>query len=162
MQRHRFSEYGKTEVDGRHSHLSCLRMYLRKDHLLDEPYRLYFARSTEGFKITAHTPDCPVAAMENAEKKLYAIQFHPEVLHTVGRHTRCCHNFVYSVCGCAGDWKMDAFVEKSIEAIREKVGNGKVLCALSGGVDSSVAARSAGKGNRRPADLRIRRSRSAA
>ena len=92
-----------------------------------------------GFEITSHTADCPIASAENEAKKLYAIQFHPEVLHTV-HGTEMINNFLKSVCGCAGDWKMDAFVEESIEAIRKKVGGGKVLCALSGGVDSSVAA----------------------
>ena len=99
----------------------------------------YIEKEAPGFKIIAHTPDCPVAAAECAEKNLYAIQFHPEVLHTV-EGTKMLSNFVYEVCGCAGDWKMDAFVENTIKAVREKVGNGKVLCALSGGVDSSVAA----------------------
>lgn len=102
----------------------------------------HFDRISEvapGFRITAHTADCPVAAAENADRKLYAIQFHPEVLHTVNGKEML-HNFVRNICGCAGDWKMDAFVENSIKALREKVGNGKALCALSGGVDSSVAA----------------------
>ncbi|MEG2839272.1 MAG: glutamine-hydrolyzing GMP synthase, partial [Lachnospiraceae bacterium] len=92
-----------------------------------------------GFQITAHTLDCPVAAAEDVSKQLYAIQFHPEVLHTK-EGTKMLSNFVLNVCQCVGDWRMDAFVENSIQAIREKVGNGKVLCALSGGVDSSVAA----------------------
>ncbi len=92
-----------------------------------------------GFEIVAHTADCPVAAAQNADAKLYAIQFHPEVLHTLNG-TEMIRQFVIDVCGCAGDWKMDTFVENSIKAIREKVGDGKVLCALSGGVDSSVAA----------------------
>ena len=99
----------------------------------------YISKTAPGFKISAYTADCPVAAAEKAEDQLYAIQFHPEVLHTQ-EGTKMLSNFVYNVCGCAGDWKMDAFVENSIKAIREKVGNGKVLCALSGGVDSSVAA----------------------
>ena len=99
----------------------------------------YIAQAPEGFKITAHTPVCPVAAMECAERKLYATQFHPEVLHTK-EGSRMLSNFVYHVCGCAGDWKMDSFVEQSIRQIREKVGSGRALCALSGGVDSSVAA----------------------
>lgn len=99
----------------------------------------YISRIAPGFKISAYTADCPVATAERPEDKLYAIQFHPEVLHTQ-EGTKMLSNFVYNVCGCAGDWKMDAFVENSIKAIREKVGNGKVLCALSGGVDSSVAA----------------------
>ncbi|MBQ1189204.1 MAG: glutamine-hydrolyzing GMP synthase, partial [Lachnospiraceae bacterium] len=83
--------------------------------------------------------DCPVAVAECEEKQLYAIQFHPEVLHTQ-EGSKMLRNFIYNVCGCAGTWKMDTFVENSIKAIREKVGSGKVLCALSGGVDSSVAA----------------------
>lgn len=99
----------------------------------------YISKAAPGFDISAWTADCPVAAVENADKKLYAVQFHPEVLHTQ-EGTKMLSNFVYNVCGCAGDWKMDSFVEESIKSIREKVGDGKVLCALSGGVDSSVAA----------------------
>lgn len=99
----------------------------------------YISRIAPGFEITAHTADCPVAAAENAEKQLYAIQFHPEVLHTA-EGSKMLYNFVRNVCGCAGDWRMDSFVENSIREIREKVGDGKVLLALSGGVDSSVAA----------------------
>lgn len=99
----------------------------------------YIAQVAPGFEISAHTADCPVAAAEKEDEKLYAIQYHPEVLHTV-EGTKMLSNFLYQVCNCAGDWKMDSFVEQSIEAIRKKVGNGKVLCALSGGVDSSVAA----------------------
>jgi len=99
----------------------------------------YISKAAPGFEITAHTSDCPVAAAEDAENKLYAIQFHPEVLHTT-EGSKMLRNFVINVCGCSADWRMDAFVENSIQAIREKVGDGKVLCALSGGVDSSVAA----------------------
>lgn len=99
----------------------------------------YISQAAPGFEVTAHTADCPTAAAERARDGLYAIQFHPEVLHTV-EGTKMINNFVKNVCGCAGDWKMDAFVEETIKAIREKVGGGKVLCALSGGVDSSVAA----------------------
>ena len=99
----------------------------------------YIEKAPEDFKVVAHTPVCPVAAMECEEKNLYAVQFHPEVMHTQ-EGTKMLSNFVYNVCGCVGDWKMDSFVEKTIEEIREKVGDGKVLCALSGGVDSSVAA----------------------
>ena len=99
----------------------------------------YISKIAPGFEITAHTADCPVAAAENGEAGLYAIQFHPEVLHTA-EGTKMIDNFVKKVCGCSGDWKMDSFVEESIKQIREKVGDGKVLLALSGGVDSSVAA----------------------
>ena len=99
----------------------------------------YISKVAPGFDICAHTADCPVAAAENPSEKLYAIQFHPEVLHTK-EGTKMLSNFVYNVCHCSGDWRMDSFVEHQIKAIREKVGNGRVLCALSGGVDSSVAA----------------------
>ena len=99
----------------------------------------YISKIAPGFEITAHTADCPVAAAENEAEKLYAIQFHPEVLHTA-EGTKMINNFVKNVCACAGDWKMDAFVEHTVKEIREKVGDGRVLLALSGGVDSSVAA----------------------
>ena len=99
----------------------------------------YISKAAPEFRIVAHTADCPVAAAENTAKKLYAIQFHPEVLHTE-EGSKMLFNFVRSVCGCAGTWRMDSFVENSIQEIRNKVGNGKVLLALSGGVDSSVAA----------------------
>ena len=99
----------------------------------------YISQVAPGFEITSHTDNCPCASSENAEKGLYAVQFHPEVLHTA-EGKKMLRNFVIDVCGCSGDWKMDSFVEESIKAIREKVGDGKVLCALSGGVDSSVAA----------------------
>ncbi len=93
----------------------------------------------EGFEITATTDNCPVAAMSNKEKKLYAVQFHPEVEHTE-KGKEILHNFLYEVCRCSGDWNMVDFAERSICEIKEKVGSKKVLCALSGGVDSSVAA----------------------
>ena len=80
-----------------------------------------------------------MAAAEDKEKNLYAIQFHPEVLHTQ-EGTKMLYNFVRNICGCAGTWRMDSFVENSIAEIRSKIGSGRVLCALSGGVDSSVAA----------------------
>lgn len=99
----------------------------------------YVSKAAPGFEVIAHTADCPIAAVENAKENLYAIQFHPEVLHTP-EGTKMLSNFVYDVCHCIGDWTMDSFVEDSIQAIRKKVGDGKVLCALSGGVDSSVAA----------------------
>ena len=131
------SEYGKTEVavdvesklfEGVASSTICWMSHTD-----------YIERAPEGFKIIGHTPVCPVAAMECEGKNLYAVQFHPEVMHTQ-EGTKMLSNFVYNICKCSGDWKMDSFVEKTIEEIREKVGDGKALCALSGGVDSSVAA----------------------
>ncbi len=96
-------------------------------------------RAPEGFHITASTPDCPVAAMEDPERKGYALQFHPEVEHT-DHGTDIIKNFLYGVCECAGDWTTGNLIDESIAAIRQQVGDRKVLCALSGGVDSSVAA----------------------
>ena len=130
-------EYGKTEVMLDTS--SALFEGLPEKEIC---WMSHFDRISElapGFSTVAHTADCPIAAAEDAGKKLYAIQFHPEVLHT--EHGKeMLYNFVRNVCGCSGTWRMDSFVENSIAAIREKVGDGKVLCALSGGVDSSVAA----------------------
>ena len=130
-------EYGKIEVPVDQS--SALFENVSEKTICWMSHNDYIEQAAPGFKIIAHTPDCPVAAVENVEKKLYATQFHPEVLHTK-EGKQMLANFVFNVCGCAGSWKMDSFVEESIKAIREKVGDGKVLCALSGGVDSSVAA----------------------
>ena len=131
------SEYGKTEVDV--DNTSVLFENVSPKTICWMSHTDYIEKAPENFRVTAHTPVCPVAAMENAEKKLYAVQFHPEVMHTQ-EGVKMLSNFVYKVCGCSGDWKMDSFVETTIAQIREKVGDGKVLCALSGGVDSSVAA----------------------
>ncbi len=99
----------------------------------------YIEKPAPGFVSIAHSAHCPYAALENTEKKLYATQFHPEVLHT-REGKKMLSNFVFRICGCAGDWRMDSFVEQSVASLREKIGDGRVLCALSGGVDSSVAA----------------------
>ena len=130
-------EYGKT--DTYFDTTSPLFAELPEESVVWMSHFDYISNVAPDFHICARTNDCPVAAAENREKQLYAIQFHPEVLHTVyGKEILS--NFVYKVCECSGDWKMDSFVESSIQAIREKVGDGKVLLALSGGVDSSVAA----------------------
>ena len=130
-------EYGKTEVFVDRS--SDLFEDVSETTVCWMSHFDYISQVAEGFRITAHTADCPVAAAGHAEKGLYAIQFHPEVLHT-REGTKMLYNFVRGVCDCAGTWRMDSFVENAIREIREKVGDGKVLCALSGGVDSSVAA----------------------
>ena len=131
-------EYGKTEVlvDKRESRI--FRDVSEKTVCWMSHFDSVF-KVAPGFEVTAHTVDCPVAAAENTDAGLYAIQFHPEVLHTE-EGTKMLSNFVLDVCGCAGDWRMDSFVEESVRQIRDKVGSGRVLCALSGGVDSSVAA----------------------
>ena len=130
-------EYGKTEVMVDNS--SALFTDVSPTTICWMSHFDYISKVAPGFRICAHTADCPVAAAEDASRNLYAIQFHPEVLHTK-EGTKMLHNYVRGICGCAGDWKMDAFVENTIREIREKVGDGKVLLALSGGVDSSVAA----------------------
>lgn len=130
-------EYGKTEVmvDVK----SPLFTDVSEKTLCWMSHNDYISKTAPGFEVVAHTKDCPVAAAENRDENLYIIQFHPEVLHTE-EGTKMLYNFVRNICGCQGTWKMDSFVENSIREIREKVGDGKVLCALSGGVDSSVAA----------------------
>ena len=131
------SEYGRTEVDVDNG--SDIFHGVKSQTICWMSHTDYISKAPEGFKVVATTPVCPVAAMECPERKLYATQFHPEVMHTE-EGQKMLSNFVYNVCGCSGDWKMDSFVETTIREIREKVGDGKVLCALSGGVDSSVAA----------------------
>ena len=130
-------EYGKTDI--------CLdtdsKLFegIKADNTCWMSHFDYISRRPEGFRSVAHTVNCPVAAMENVEAGLYGLQFHPEVLHTPDG-TKMLFNFVRNICGCKGDWRMDSFVEEQVKAIREKVGEGRVLLALSGGVDSSVCA----------------------
>ncbi len=130
-------EYGKTlvHVDA----ASRLFQGVSPDTVCWMSHNDYIESPAPGFVVSANTESCPVAAAEAPERGLYAVQFHPEVLHTQ-EGKQMLHNFVYGVCGCKGDWKMDSFVETSIKQLREKIGGGRVLCALSGGVDSSVAA----------------------
>ena len=131
------SEYGKTEVAvDEHTQLFT---GVSDKTICWMSHTDYIEKAPQDFTVTAHTPVCPVAAMECPERRLYAVQFHPEVMHTV-EGIKMLQNFVLKICGCKGDWKMDSFVETMIQTIRNKVGSGKVLCALSGGVDSSVAA----------------------
>ncbi len=131
------SEYGKTDIE--------INTSSKLFHGIDEKtvvwmsHTDYIAKVPSGFSITGHSSVCPVASMEDASRGLYATQFHPEVMHTVDGK-KMISNFVYTICGCHGDWTMDSFVESKIREIREKVGDRKALCALSGGVDSSVAA----------------------
>jgi GMP synthase (glutamine-hydrolysing) len=115
-----FKEFNNSNV--------CLMTH--SDHVLTLP---------EGFKNIASTESCPNAGMANENRKIYGIQFHPEVNDT-NDGTKIIHNFLYNVCGCSGDWKMSSFVEESVKFLKEKIGDKKALCALSGGVDSSVAA----------------------
>ena len=131
------SEYGKAEVTIESE--SELFADVSKNTVCWMSHTDYIETPPQGFHIIGHTSACPVAAMECPKRGLYATQFHPEVMHT-REGMKMLENFVFKVCGCAGDWKMDSFVETTIQSLREKIGGGKVLCALSGGVDSSVAA----------------------
>ncbi len=99
----------------------------------------YISKAPAGFTVTASTPHCPCAAMELASEKLYAVQFHPEVTHTEYGN-QLLANFLFEVCGCAGDWVMDNFIEETVARLREQIGDSGVVLGLSGGVDSSVAA----------------------
>lgn len=134
------SEYGKTETNyDKSSVLFGGISELPEKEISWMSHTDYISEVPEGFRITAHTADCPAAAIENPEKKLYAVQFHPEVNHTV-HGVKMIDSFLKNVCGCSGDWSMHNYAQTAIAEIREKVGDGKVLLALSGGVDSSVAA----------------------
>ena len=131
------SEYGRTEVtiDDREGLLRTA----DDVNVCWMSHTDYISRPPEGFAVTAHTEDCPVAGMEDRQRRFYAVQFHPEVEHTA-HGFEFLRTFVLDICGCAQDWKMESFAETQIKALREKIGTGKVLLALSGGVDSSVVA----------------------
>ena len=92
-----------------------------------------------GFKTISSTPSCPNSGMENKDKNFYGIQFHPEVVHSENG-INVIKNFLYEICKCKGDWEVSSFAKEKIKSLKEKIGNKKALCALSGGVDSSVAA----------------------
>lgn len=99
----------------------------------------YISKAPYGFSVTAESDDCPCAAMENEQKKIYAVQFHPEVTHSE-YGIKMLQNFLYEVCGCSGDWVMDDFIDRTVSKLKEKIGEKRVVLGLSGGVDSSVAA----------------------
>ncbi|MBE6817725.1 MAG: glutamine-hydrolyzing GMP synthase [Ruminococcaceae bacterium] len=131
------SEYGK--ITFKHMEQSRLFEEVPELSTVWMSHTDYIASPPAGFEIIGKTLDCPVAAMANAEKKIYAVQFHPEVTHSVfGKQMLA--NFLFHVCGCAGDWVMDNFIEQKIEELRQTIGKQNVILGLSGGVDSSVAA----------------------
>ncbi len=130
-------EYGKTVVTVKKN--SKLFEDVAESFICWMSHTDYIEAEPEGFTVSASSASCPIAALEKPSQNLYGVQFHPEVVHTQ-EGTKILYNFLYKVCNCAGDWKMDFFAEQSVKALREKIGNKKVLCALSGGVDSSVAA----------------------
>lgn len=129
-------EYGKTEITLEDS---LLFDGIEKNNSCWMSHTDYVSQLPDGFKSVAKTGATPYAAYENAEKKLYSVQFHPEVNHTpFGK--QMLKNFLYNVCNCKGDWLMSDYAKNTIQHLKEKIGDKKVLCALSGGVDSSVAA----------------------
>ena len=130
-------EYGETNVNIDNS--SPLFQGFGDKNIFLMSHTDYVESVPDGFKRIGYTSVCPNAAMANDEKKLYGIQFHPEVNNSVNG-TQVIKNFLYNICNCSGDWKMSSFVEESIKNLQEKIGDKKALCALSGGVDSSVAA----------------------
>lgn len=129
-------EYGKSEIEYRAGPLFD---GVEKNNVCWMSHTDYVSKVPEGFSITATTKTCPAAGFADEKRKIYGIQFHTEVHHT-RQGERILHNFLYSVCGAKGDWTMSNFVSEQVERLREKVGDKKVLCAMSGGVDSAVAA----------------------
>ncbi len=130
-------EYGKTETN--YDVQSKLFNELPEKGISWMSHTDYISKLPDGFKASAYSDSCPAATIENEDKKLYGIQFHPEVNHTENG-VAMLRNFLYNVCGFTGDWSMENYVKTAIADIRAKVGDKKVLLALSGGVDSSVAA----------------------
>lgn len=129
-------EYGKQEISYGNS---ILFQNVRKENVCWMSHSDFISRIPEGFTVTAKTWTCPVAAFENAERKIYGVQFHPEVMHTIDG-LKILENFLYLVAKADGNWSMSNFANQSIEYYKNKIGNKKVLCAMSGGVDSAVAA----------------------
>ena len=130
-------EYGQMNV--RLNNTSKLFERFENENVCLMSHTDYVDEVPSGFEKIAESDTCKIAAMQNIEKNFYAVQFHPEVNHTVNG-SRVIANFVLNVCKCSGSWKMDTFTKTTIESLKEKIGDKKALCALSGGVDSSVAA----------------------
>ncbi len=130
------SEYGKAEFTHRDSPLFA---GVPETSTVWMSHTDYVKTVPAGFTVTGTTPSCPAAAIADEKRLLYGVQFHPEVMHTEYGKTML-RNFLFSVCGCAGDWTMEDFVKASVERYQKELAGKKVLCALSGGVDSSVAA----------------------
>ena len=130
-------EYGKTET---YFDTSCkLFKNIPAESITWMSHGDYMAQVPQGFRLVAHSAACPTVGICDEERGFYGVQFHPEVNHTV-YGSEMLHNFLYEICGAVGDWTMADYKRRAIEEIRAKVGDGKVLLALSGGVDSSVAA----------------------
>ncbi len=130
-------EYGKSEIE--YAEGSTLFEGVAKRNVCWMSHTDYVSRVPEGFAITATTKTCPAAGFEDAKRKIYGIQFHTEVHHTI-EGEKILRNFLYGVCGAKGDWTMSNFVEEQVASLKKKLEGKKVLCAMSGGVDSAVAA----------------------
>ncbi len=130
-------EYGETLVDI--DNTSPLFSGFENKNVCLMSHTYFVNKLPDGFKNIGHTFDCPNAGIADDNRKIYGIQFHPEV-NLTKNGTQIIRNFVYNICNCSGNWNMASFVEDSVKALRNKIGDGKALCALSGGVDSSVAA----------------------
>ncbi len=131
------SEYGNTKVS--FSKNSILTQKLSSESICWMSHTDYITEVPEGFIISAKSSHCPIACMENINKNFFGVQFHPEVNHTA-EGKQILKTFLYDICKCSGNWKMDSFIENQIINLKKQIGNKKVICALSGGVDSSVAA----------------------
>jgi GMP synthase (glutamine-hydrolysing) len=131
------SEYGKATLTVQNQ--SALFADLPEEQVVWMSHGDLVVEAPAGFIVDGTNPSCPIAAMSDEARKLYAVQFHPEVQHSVHGNDLL-KNFVFNVCDCSGDWSMENFIEMEMAKIRERVGDKKVLCALSGGVDSSVVA----------------------
>lgn len=130
------SEYGKTEL---HVKNSILFKGVSEKTICWMSHTDYIKIPPEGFSVIATTPQCPCAALADDTRKIYGVQFHPEVTHTeCGK--KLLQNFLFEICGCRGDWTMESFTERAVDKYRKELEGKRVLCALSGGVDSAVAA----------------------
>ena len=130
------SEYGKIKINCKKSKLF---KDIPKESVVWMSHTDYISKTPKDYKIVASSSNCSCAAMENEEKKIYAVQFHPEVTHSEYGNN-ILHNFLYEICNCEGNWIMDKFIDNTVKELKKQIGNKKVILGLSGGVDSSVAA----------------------
>lgn len=130
------SEYGKIDFNAKESKLF---KNVKENSIVWMSHTDRITEVPDGYRAIGSSEACPIAAMENESKNIYAVQFHPEVTHCEYGN-QILHNFLYDVCGCSGDWKMDSFIDNTVKELKQKIGDKKVVLGLSGGVDSSVAA----------------------